>query len=162
MFNYCRYPTKSLLLLSPLLTKNKTHCSWTYSTQACTPTWPTALRNLFLTSCENPLLYDCTYMYDGKTVLKYNLNSLITHPGMAVSRTGGKDTKEKKRVPKGVRRRKVKFHRLSTRRFIPEWSEVSRVLIHLPSFTFRRQGSRLGDNSITMTAVVHNTSMALY
>ena len=38
-----------------------------------------------------------------------------------------------------------RFHRLSTRRFIPEGDKVARVLIHLLSFTFRRHGSQLGD-----------------
>ena len=36
-----------------------------------------------------------------------------------------------------------RFYRLSTRRFIPEGDNVSRVFINLPSFTFCRHGSRL-------------------
>ena len=48
-------------------------------------------------------------------------------------------------------KQKGRFYRLSTWRFIPEGDEVSRVLIHLPSFTFRTHGSRLVDSSITMT-----------
>ena len=48
---------------------------------------------------------------------------------------------------------KIRFHRLSTGRFIPEGNEVSRVLIHLPSFTLRGHGSRLVDSSITMTVI---------
>ena len=47
----------------------------------------------------------------------------------------------------------VKFHRLSTRTLILEGNEVSRVLIHLPSFTIRRHGLRLVDSSITMTVM---------
>ena len=47
----------------------------------------------------------------------------------------------------------VRFHRLSIRRFILEGNKVSRILIHLPSFTFRRHGSWLVDSSITMTVM---------
>lgn len=81
---------------------------------------------------------------------------------MAMSRLDGNDTAIEK--PKGLSsfvllsflppskgEGEQRFHRLSTLRFIPEGDEVSRVLIHLPSLTFRRHGSRLGDRSITMT-----------
>ena len=47
--------------------------------------------------------------------------------------------------------RRQRFHRLTAQRFIPEGDKVSRGMIHLPSFIFRRHGSRLGDSSITMT-----------
>ena len=84
------------------------------------------------------------------TVLKYNQISLIFIRGWQCCEKMVR-TRKKKKIPKGVRKRKVNFLRLSTRRFIPEGNEVSRVLIHLPSFIFRRHGSQLGDNLITMT-----------
>ena len=68
---------------------------------------------------------------------------------MAMSQLDGAETVIKK--PEGEGRQR--FHRLSTRKFIPEGDEVSRVLILLPSFTFRRHGSQLGDSSITMTVM---------
>ena len=57
-------------------------------------------------------------------------------------------------------KQKGRFYRLSTRRFIPEGNKVSKVLIHLPSFTFRRHGSQLVDSSIIMT-VMSNSECAL-
>ena len=43
---------------------------------------------------------------------------------------------------------KVSFYRLSTWRFIPKGNQVSRVLIHLPPYTFHRHGSWLADAHI--------------
>ena len=83
---------------------------------------------------------------------------------MAMSRLDGNDTAIEK--PKGLSSFALlsllppskgeggqRFHRLSTLRFIPEGDEVSMVLIHLPSLTFHRHGSRLGDRSNTMTVM---------
>ena len=65
--------------------------------------------------------------------------------------TGREDTQKEKEAQRCVEdKKKCRFYRLSTRRFIPEGNEVSKVLIDLPSFTFHRYGSRLVDSSITM------------
>ena len=94
---------------------------------------------------------------------KYRKSS-IHHPGMAMSRVRWKGHGQKKGEKTGKKKRKKgdqryvesegkgRFYRLSTRRFIPEGNDVSRVLIHLPSLIFHRHGSRLGGRSITMIA----------
>ena len=55
-----------------------------------------------------------------------------------MTRLDGGDTEIEE--PKDMRKAKGGkglIHRLSTRRIIPEGDEVYKVLIHLPSFTFR-------------------------
>ena len=77
-----------------------------------------------------------------------------------MSQIDGNDTAEEKKNPRVYGRwREAKAHKRSVQRFIPEGDKVSRVLIHLPSFTFRRHGSWLGDSSVTMI-VMSNTQCA--
>ena len=80
---------------------------------------------------------------------------------MAISRLDGDYTEIVKPKGHAEGEGRQRFHRLSTQRIIPEGNKVSRVLIHLSSFTFRRHGSRLGDNLITMTVMSATESAPL-
>ena len=124
-------------------------------------THPMTIMHDVLTNWSSLSTYNIAWIVMMLTVFKCNNKNSINHPGMVVSWRDGNDTREEKETQGcSEGEGKQRFHRLSTWRYIPEGNEVFRVLIHLPYFTFRRHGSRLGDCSVTMT-VMFNAEFAL-